>query len=48
MILPGHLTVPLTIGGVLGWTWSKSSPPTYGRYRLTVVLGVLAPIPLST
>jgi hypothetical protein len=44
MILP----VPLAIGGVLGWIWSKSTPPTYERYRFTVVSGVLAPIPLST
>ena len=42
LILPGLLTVPLAIGGVLGWAWSKRSPETYERYRFTVVAGLVA------
>jgi uncharacterized oligopeptide transporter (OPT) family protein len=42
LILPGLLTVPLAIGGVLGWIWSKRSPGTYDRYRFTLVAGLVA------
>ena len=42
LILPGLLTVPLAIGGVLGWIWSKTSPQIYERYRFTLVAGLIA------
>jgi len=42
LILPGLLTVPLAIGGVLGWICSKRSQETYDRYRFTLVAGLVA------
>lgn len=42
LILPGTLNIPMAIGGILGWIWSKSYPSSYERYLPTVASGLIA------
>jgi uncharacterized oligopeptide transporter (OPT) family protein len=43
LILPGLLTIPIAIGGVLAWIWQRRSPDSFAKYRFTVS-GVLVPV----
>lgn len=42
LILPGTLTVPVAIGGLLGWAWQKRAPESFDRYRFSLAAGLIA------
>jgi uncharacterized oligopeptide transporter (OPT) family protein len=42
LILPGTLTVPMAIGGILGWLWARQHQPSYDRYAVTIASGFIA------
>jgi uncharacterized oligopeptide transporter (OPT) family protein len=42
LILPGTLNIPMAIGGILGWLWSRQHKPSYDRYVVTVASGFIA------
>jgi len=42
LILPGLLTLPIAIGGVLAWIWQKRSPESFTKYRFTLAAGLVA------
>jgi uncharacterized oligopeptide transporter (OPT) family protein len=42
LILPGTLTVPMAIGGIIGFAWMRSHRPSYDRYMVTLASGFIA------
>jgi uncharacterized oligopeptide transporter (OPT) family protein len=42
LILPGLLTLPIAIGGVLAWIWQRRSPESFAKYRFTLAAGLVA------
>ncbi|MFA6099116.1 MAG: OPT/YSL family transporter [Patescibacteria group bacterium] len=42
LILPGTLNIPIAIGAIGGWIWSKVSPVTHERYCITLAAGFIA------
>ena len=42
LILPGTLTVPVAIGGALGWIWYRLAPGSFDRYRFSLAAGLIA------
>ena len=42
LILPGTLTLPIAIGGLLGWVWYRLAPGSFDRYRFSLAAGLIA------
>ena len=41
LILPGTLNLPIALGAIGGWIWSKADPESYERYYITVASGFI-------
>ncbi len=41
LILPGTLNLPIALGAIGGWIWSKADPASYERYYITVASGFI-------
>lgn len=42
LILPGTLNIPIAIGAIGGWLWSKISPSTHEKYCIVLASGFIA------